>query len=155
MPNSLNSKNKVDVLLKLIEENRKQAEWVKNLDYKIVYYTVILLGLVIVWITNNPKIELLKEFFFLTIIMFGILSIIFLLRNHIRHSGLNKEYGKIIRALLLTQSNVYHQEPIYNSKKRGIDWMFHLGRSLYILFIVISVIIAYICANKIFLNRVQ
>jgi hypothetical protein len=50
----INKERKVDILLKLLEENRKQVEWLKNLDHKIVYYTVLLFIVGIAWLASRP-----------------------------------------------------------------------------------------------------
>ncbi len=127
---------KVDVLLKLMEENKKQIEWVKNLDYNIVYYTVLLFFAIIAWTASKPSfITLPNWFFILAVVTFTILALSFLYRNHYRHSRLNKEYENLKDALSLTKKDVYNSEPICIV---GDDWAFIFGRILYAILIILG-----------------
>ena len=136
----LDDQKKADVLLKILEENRKQTEWVKNLDYKIVYYTVLFFLAGIAWLGSKPASAPPKWLFDLAIGVVSLLAIIFLLRNHMRHGGLNQEYFRIVEALLLNKENEYGSQPLYQAR-RDPDWAFHAGRGIYAILIILSAIV--------------
>lgn len=135
----LRSDKKIEVLLHLLDENRKQVIWVKNLDFKMAYYSLGFFVAATAWFSANPpqseQIRLLQVF----VAVSALLSWSFLWRNHSRHDGLNREFNVILDALRLTEANVYAEKPICPIQTR-VDWRFHFGRGLYALFVGVGAV---------------
>lgn len=142
----LNDKDKVEVLLKLLEENRKQVEWVKELDYRVVYYTIFALLAGLAWLAAQQRSASLRMLFNGAVIVVSLLAVIFLIRNHRRHAGLNKEFKRVVKALRLNKESEYTDEAIYPLRE-GHDWPFHAGRALYGVLIIVVAILAMFFLN--------
>ena len=147
----INREWKVDILLKLLEENRKQTEWVKNLDHKIVYYTVLLFIVGIAWLASKPYPTPQYCSLLISIIGIVVFDILFLIRNHYRHIELDNEIRRISKALLLNKENEYNSEAIYPLHD-GQDFAFHAGRFLYIILIIFSAFMTWLFIYEIFAN---
>ena len=127
---SLEDSEKIDVLLKLLEENKKHVEWLKNLDYKIMYRTILLFCAIGAWWGSKPDLLpppseclLISLTWVITVLALG-----FLLRNHLRHAGLNNEFKRICAALSLDKKKIYGEEAIVDLAN---GFSFHFGRILY------------------------
>ncbi len=138
----INKERKVDILLKLLEENRKQVGWLKNLDHKIVYYTVLLFIVGIAWLASRPYTTPQYCSLLISIIGIVVFDILFLIRNHHRHTELIYENRRISKALLLDKKNEYNSEAIYPLHD-GQDFAFHIGRFLYIILIIFSAVMTW------------
>lgn len=136
----LSDDKKVEVLLKLIEENRKSAEWVKNFDFKVAYYPLLLYVALIVWSASNPLDVEQKVVLIVAVLLVMAISILFLNRNHTRHWTINEEFGRVRRALKLTTSDEYGEEPVADDIV--VDKEFHKGRRLYKVIILGAAIFA-------------
>jgi hypothetical protein len=136
---------KVNTLHKLLEEYGNQIQWVKDLDFKIIYYTLGLFVAVIAWFSTNPPQKELFPFLKSVIYFLGIWSIVFLIRNHFRHSKILDKLHNIHEALLLNKPGEYYSSAIESSTSIK-DLSFHMGRILYIFGIIIACLlcIAYI-----------
>ena len=141
----LDDQRKIEVLLKLLEENQKQVEWLKELDFRITYYTVVAMLAGIVWSASNSSIP--AWLLVWVVIIMSLLTLLFLSRNHLRHMELNREYRRITKALLLTQKGEYAEEAIYILRKRE-DWIFHAGRTLYALAVVLAGMMVIVLVNR-------
>lgn len=133
---------KADILLQLLDQNRKQTEWVKNLDMKIVYYCLGFFVVCIGWFSAHPpqsgQVPLLVSSF----VLLAFLSILFLVRNHSRHHGLNTEFNNILEALNLMEPNHYSLDPVFKKWETKNSWAFHFGRGLYSFFILCGAVLA-------------
>lgn len=128
---NLTDEMKVDTLHKLLEEYGKQIQWVKDLDFKIIYYTLGLLIAVIAWFSANPPQKELFPFLEYVIYILGLWSIVFLIRNHARHSEILDKLQHIHDALLMNKPGEYCSS-VLESSTSVKDLSFHLGRILYI-----------------------
>jgi hypothetical protein len=133
----LSNENKVSILVDLMKENRKQVEWVKNLDFKILYYTLAFWVAIVAWLSTKPPATTPKCVLSGAVILISILATGLFIRNHARHADLNTEFIRMASSLHLTTGNEYGLYVIY-PKRNGSDWAFHLGRGLYFLFIIIG-----------------
>jgi integral membrane sensor domain MASE1 len=129
----LDDEKKADVLLKLLEENRKSAEWVKNLDFKLTYYPIGLFVAAIAWFATHPPEGQQKWVILTAVFLVALLSTVFLSRNHRRHATLNRELDRIRSALLLKTPGQYG--PAALADNVVLDLEFHLGRLLYVFFL--------------------
>jgi hypothetical protein len=143
MPVKLTDEKKIDILLKLFEENRKQVEWLKDLDFKIVYYTLAIYLAMVAWFSANHPKDSYIPFLVVAIILVASTAVLFLARNHIRHTGLNAELGRTMEALGLMSANEYAEKPLFSSSS-GKDWAFHLGRVLYGVAVIATALLTYI-----------
>lgn len=128
----IESTKKIDILLKLLEENRKSAEWLKDLDLKIARYSLALYLAAIAWLTAHPPTK--KWPWYSADIIIAVLGSAFLFRNSSRHQGFNEELGRIRTALGLEQEGVYHPKAIGHAKPTDIA--FYVGRVLYWLYVI-------------------
>lgn len=135
----LNDEKKSDILLKLLEENGKSVEWLKELDFKISYYTLALFLALIAWLASNVPNEDDKWVFYVIVALTATLSVVFLIRNHSRHATLNFELDRVHTALLLKAAGEYAPDVLVDTVKN--DWEFHLGRILYGLFILAAAVV--------------
>lgn len=135
----LTDEKKTDVLLHFIDQNRKQAEWVKNLDFRIVYYCLGGFVALIGWFLATPPQRSQFPFLVSAIVFLTMLSLLFLLRNHSRHHSLNVEFRNILAALRLTEPNYYGTKPI--CEQPNSKMVFHFGRGIYSAFIVCGAIL--------------
>ena len=60
---------------------------------------------------------------------------------------LNGEFRRITKALLLTKKGEYAEEAIYTLRKRE-DWVFHAGRTLYALAVVLAGMMVIVHVNR-------
>ena len=136
----LGHRDKIDVLLKVLELNAAHVEWIKNMDYKVTYYTLVFVIAVVVWIAASPV--QLPPLFVIVSSLIGVcgLAILLLAKNHWRHKELNEEFRRIVHALKLNQANSYSTQQIVTLRQS--DLPFHLGRSLYMALIIVSGLLA-------------
>lgn len=132
----IDDQNKIQVLLRLLEQNAKSIEWVKEFDFKIAYQTLFLYAAIVAFAATKDTSSQVRCLLFVTVLFVALGAVTFLLRNHGRHLGLVKEDAQIRKALLLTESKIYHDEPIF--QVTGPDFFFHLGRILYVLFVMVG-----------------
>lgn len=130
----IDDRDKVRVLLTLLEQNAKGIEWVKEFDYKIAYQSLFLYAAIVTFVAQVSISDQARCVLFVTVLFVAFGAAIFLLRNYLRHFGLVRESAQIRKALLLTESKTYHDQPIF--KVAEPDLAFHLGRVLYILFVM-------------------
>lgn len=130
----IDDKDKVRVLLTLLEQNAKSIEWVKEFDYKIAYQSLFLYAAIVTFIAKITVSDQVRCVLFVMVLFVALGAVIFLSRNHLRHFSLVKENGQMRKALLLTESKIYHDEPIFKATEP--DLAFHLGRILYVLFVM-------------------
>jgi hypothetical protein len=124
----LTDQMKVNTLHTLIEEYGRQVQWVKDLDFKIIYYTLAFLVAIIAWFIANPQEQ---AYIFIWIIAFlCVWSIIFLFRNHFRHGVLLDKLRSVHEALGFFEPKLYAEEAL-EGRKNFKDWAFHAGRILY------------------------
>ncbi|MFC2028867.1 hypothetical protein ACFLTX_02960 [Chloroflexota bacterium] len=138
---------KVDTLHKLLEEYGKQIEWVKDQDFKIVYYSLGLMVAMVVWFAANPPQKNLLVYLYGVITFLGIWSIVALIRNHMRHSIILEKLQNVHTALGLNVPGQYIASALEQNKKTK-DLAFHAGRSLYILAILAACILSAIIINS-------
>src|SRR5438132_554514 len=86
---------KADILLQLHLENRKQAEWVKELDFKVVYSTLGVFIGAIFWLGSKPATATQRPIVAVALGLVAGLALIFLARNHARHISLNHERARV------------------------------------------------------------
>jgi hypothetical protein len=144
----IDSKTKVDVLLKLLEQNRKSVDWLKDFDFKIAYYSLALYLAAIAWLTGHPPKPEEKWVWYSADAIVAILGSVFLVRNSARHKGFNQELNRIWTGLRLTEPKFYSEsgEAICNAP--AIDFAFYLGRALYVLYVVASAIVFAILIHR-------
>ncbi len=130
----IDDQNKVQVLLRLLEQNAKGIEWVKEFDYKIAYQTLFLYAAIVTFIATKTISNDVRCLLVVTVLFVAFGAAIFLVRNHLRHRSLVKEDAAIRKALMLTESKIYDEKPI--SSVTEPDFAFYLGRILYILFVI-------------------
>ena len=133
---------KADVLLQLLDHNRKQAEWVKNLDFKVVYYCLGFFVASIGWFSANPPQQSQLPLLISSVVLMTLLSLLFLLRNHARHHALNAEFSSILSALNLMEPNHYGDQAVCKMWDTKVPWAFHFGRGLYSYFIICGAALA-------------
>lgn len=129
----LTDKTKSEVLVKMLEETEKQIIWLKNLDYKVMYYTFLFILVLSAWVATSPSTIPPKLLLVLALLIMPIISIVFLIKNHLRHSKLRDQYGRIAKALKLNTEE--YGEIIYPDLEKH-DLIFHLGRMLYIFLLI-------------------
>lgn len=135
---------KVEILMKLLIENRKAAGLVKIFDYIIAYSTVLLYLGGIAWWTAVPSGRVLPMW----IIQVGIWGIVVLAllslgRNQARHVRLNEDYGRIVGALKLDTPNEYGPQAILPAHMVS-SLTLYAGRGVYALWIILSGLVAWI-----------
>jgi len=128
---------KVDTLHKLLEEYGSQVQWVKDLDFKIIYYTLALLVGIDAWFAANPPSRPLLPSLYAIVAFLAAWSIVFLWRNHSRHGGLLDKLQQVHDALLLTEPKAYGTAPLEKTRSSK-DLAFHSGRILYGVAILIA-----------------
>lgn len=129
-----------DILLRILDEKNKSIDSIKNLDWKIVYFSIFSFAACVYWVSSKPAILPNRNTFYTIIIGFSLLSIIFLLRNHLRHHFLRQERYQILKLLFSPE-----QLKEISSKKFMHELLFHLGRSIYICYILLGTIFC-LCA---------
>lgn len=129
----LDNDRKVDVLLELLKEKRRQVQWLKDLDFKIAYFTVSLLVAIMAWLGTAEQVKVPDCVLRVSVLSVSILALGFFLRNHSRHKGIRVENDNICQALLLMKVGEYDEQPILRkrSKRWWHDWPFWFGRLLY------------------------
>jgi hypothetical protein len=127
-------KEKIEILLTMLKENNIQIIWLKDLDLKIVYYTVVLQFATITWLAATQNTQLLFVFRFFSFVTL-VLSGLFLLRNHITHNRIRLNNRRMLNALGLFSKNRYGDESMLTYSS---DWTFHAGRLIYLVILAIS-----------------
>lgn len=130
-------KEKIEILLTMIKENNVQIIWLKDLDFKIVYYSVVLLFATLTWLATtttaeNSQLLFMYRYFSLILVT---LSTLFLIRNHFTHWRIRFNNRRMLGTLGLFKKNIYGTEPPVTYSN---DFMFHMGRFIYFVILVIS-----------------
>ncbi len=144
---SLNDKMKVDTLHKLLEGYGRQVQWVKDLDFKIIYYTLGLLVGVVAWFITNPPGKGIIFTLYGVITFLGLWSIILLCRNQKRHATLLDKLQLVHKALQLDLPNQYAPFALETCKNLK-DWAFYAGRCIYAIGIAIACFLSGIILNS-------
>jgi hypothetical protein len=143
-----NDSNQIEILKTIIEDNGKQVEWVKNLDFKATEYAIIFTVISICWLATNGinfgSVMLIKW----AILIIPLASILILIRNHIRHFKLNRQWQKVVISLKLNERNIYNDAPIVKIVNNELT--FHLGRVLYALPILATAYISWQVIDSIY-----
>src|SRR5262245_55423930 len=134
MPLNISDETKVNILLKHIEINRKEVEWLKDLDFKTINYTVtVYVGLIAWLVVNKQDIQANIAGQFIVVVWgIAIFGSMLLARNHIRHRELNQTLNRLQKALNLMAKHEYSDDEIFKDKPSGMDVEFHLGRLIYL-----------------------
>lgn len=142
----LENQHKVDFLLKLLEENGKATEWLKDLDYKIAYSIGILYFAGIAWLATQPT-RIPVMWVQWAIGGIGLLALIALCRNHFRHRDLICVFRRVVGAAQLDKADEYGREAILSPPK--LDLKFYMGRLIYGAWIIFGAIFTWIFVGQI------
>lgn len=142
----IEKEKKVEIILAFIEENRKQVEWVKDLDFKATQYSIVFILVSIGWLLTNGVTHVPQEWMYAAFSVMPTLAIAILCRNHRRHYKLNRQWQAAAKALQLDKENVYLPDPIV--KIYDQETIFHLGRLFYIIPILGTAIGSFFIMNK-------
>ena len=137
---NISDDKKVDVLTNVLNENRRQAIWVKNLDFKIIYYTLLLFLALVAWVSSEGLKHALYYLMSRLVFTLFIIDALFLTRNHLSHYYLNKEYFRIIEVLKLSNAHEYDTKAVIK-KSKFHNYTFHGGRILYIAFFYLALLL--------------
>lgn len=106
----------------------------KDLDFKIAYQTLFLYAAIVAFATTNAiSYPSVRCVLFVTVMLISFGATVFLIRNHGRHLGLINEDSKLREALHLNDNGEYG---VLISELKKPDFYFHLGRILYVIFVM-------------------
>ena len=132
---------RIQILLKLSEQNAKAVDWVKELDFKITYQTLFLYAAIVAFAATAAPSDAVRCVLFATVLIVALAAAIFFVRNHSRHLGLIEEDQRVRKALELTKVGAYLPEESISSAKPP-DFSFYLGRALYGVVVLLGAAVA-------------
>ena len=91
----IDDSQRIQILLKLVEQNAKAVEWVKELDFKIAYQTLFLYAAIVAFAATGTRSNPVRCVLFATVLVVAFAATLFLVRNHCRHLALIEEDQRV------------------------------------------------------------